>query len=513
MRTSILHKATLAIICALLLGGCGIYRPYGRPSDINAPERYRTDQITGTDEELSDSGHLGQTDWRDLFSDIKLQALIERGLDSNFDLRNAVLQVRQMQARLAQARLAFTPGLNVNGSETYSGIVNQSDPANSFSIGAGASWEIDIFGKLLNAKRGSVAALLQSEAARRSVKTQVIASIATAYYSLLMLDRQLEISRQTVTTWDASIKVMEALKTAGSYNQAAIEQARANSLAVKAGIPDLTRQIRELENSLSLLAGMDGQPIDRTRLEDQRLPSRFSVGVPSQMFLDRPDILQAEAQLMAAYANTAAARAAFLPGFRIAANGNWTYEAGSAILDPARFVWNAVASLALPVFNMGANRANLRVAKAQYEITANNFKKTLLNAANEISNALFLYQAAGEKLQYRAQQVEGLEKAVSYTTQLMNLGGTYLEVLTAQQSLLQAQLAQVSAQYERMDAVVALYRALGGGAQEEVAGIDTGNYNRPKSVRKRTKAIEQQVKELVKEEKAARKAAKKGDRE
>ena len=505
---SFLYKTLLWVALTGLLTSCGIYKAYQRPQDIDAPGQYRTDglkqAVSGSEERLFDPNHLGYMDWQDMFPDPKLQALIQRGLDSSFDLREAVLQLRQMQARLAQARLAFTPGLNISGSESYSGVVNFSDPANSFAAGASADWEIDIFGKLLNAKRGAVAGLLQSEAARRSVQAQLISSIATAYYSLLMLDRQLEISEQTVQNWQASIRVMEALKQAGDYNQAAIEQAKANSLAVEAAIPDLKRQIRELENSLSLLVGMEGQSISRNRLEEQRLPVNISTGIPSQMFLNRPDIMQAEARLMAAYANTAAARAAFLPGFRLSANGSWTNAVGSVILDPARFVWNAVASLALPVFNMGANRANLRIANAQQESAANSFKKTLLSAANEISNAMFLYQTAAEKVNFRSAQVESLEKAVSYTTQLMRLGNTYLEVLTAQQSLLQAQLAQISAEYEKMSAVVTLYRALGGGAQTEIAGIDLSNYNKPKSIRKRTKAIEKEVKE---QEKAERKAA------
>ncbi len=539
MKINILTNIATLMLAAGTFTACGIYKSYERPEDIQSQSTYRLDQmldvkadadslpgekVGSTDfEKIQDSNHLGFMPWKDIFTDPQLQALIQKGLDSNFDLRNAVLQVRQMQARLAKARLSFTPSLNINGTEGFNGVVgiggNQyaASPSNTYGVGATASWEIDVFGKLLNAKRGAVADFLQSDAARRSVQTQVISGIASAYYSLLMLDRQLEISKQTVQNWNTSIQMMEAMKNAGgysAYNQAAIEQAKANSMAVRAGIPDLERQIRELENSLCLLVGMPGQTIERGRFENQTVPSQFSVGVPSQMFLNRPDVVAAEAQLMSAYAATAAARAAFLPGFNITASGSWTNSLGTLIADPAQFVWQAVASLALPIFNQGTNRANLRVAKAQQEIAANNFKQTLLSAANEVSNALFQYQSSGAKCQYRVEQIQSLEKAVDYTTQLMQLGSsTYLEVLTAQQSLLSAQLSQVSDQYERMNSVITLYRALGGGAQEEVEGVDYENYDKPKSVRKRTKAAETQVKALIKQEKAEAKAAKQAERQ
>lgn len=506
--------------------GCGIYKAYERPEQIKVGDAYRIDGLQEVKADadtlsgphypdldpgkLADSNHLGFLPWKEVFTDPKLQRLIQLGLDSNFDLRNALLQVRQMRAKLVQSRLAYTPSLNVSASEGFSGIINNgTSPSNSYAVGATAGWEIDVFGKLLNAKRSAVANFLQSDAARRSVQTQIISTIATAYYSLLTLDKQLEISEQTVLNWNESIQMMESLKVAGNTNQAAIEQAKANSYAVKAGIPDLKRQIRELENDLSLLVGRPGSKIDRNRFEDQKLPTDFSAGVPSQLFMNRPDIIQAEAGLMAAYANTAAARAAFLPGFSISANGSWTNSAGTAILDPAKFVWQAVASLALPLFNKGTNTANLRVAKAQQEIAANNFQKTLISATNEISNALFQYQATGAKCQYRVKQVESLENAVDFTTELMKLGGTtYLEVLTAQQSLLQAQLSQVSDQYERMGTVITLYRALGGGAQESVEDVTADNWNKNKSVRKRTRAVERQVKEQIKQDKEAAKAAK-----
>lgn len=524
------HIGHIAVISffSLMLGGCGIYKAYQRPQDIAVPESYRQDgffsaqagsdtlsPIPASETEIwKDSAHIGLTQWETVFSDPYLQKLIRIGLDSNFDLRNAVLQVRQMRARLVQARLAYTPGLNGAASYTYSGIVNQGQPSSTYAAGGSASWEIDVFGKLLNGKRAAVAELLQSEAARRSVQTEIISSIATAYHSLLMLDRQLEISEMTVSNWNTSIAMMEAMKTAGTYNQAAVEQAKANSLSVKAQIPDLKRNIRELENSLCLLLGIPGQKIERGRFEDQAVPEQFSIGVPSQLLINRPDVMQAEAGLMAAYATTAQARAAFFPSFSIGANGNWTNAAGTLILDPARFVWQAVASLALPIFNKGANTANLRVAKAQQEIAANNFQKTILNAANEVSDALFQYHSSGAKCQYRSEQIVSLEKAVDYTTQLMQLGNTtYLEVLTAQQSLLQAQLSQVSDQYETMAAVTSLYRALGGGSQVEIEGLDADNFSTNKSVRKRTKAIEKEVKALLKQEKEARKEARQAARE
>lgn len=487
-------KICCVMTMGLSLSSCGIYKAYERPTAVQAPESYRSDGLLSA-ESWQDSAHIGLVSWREIFTDPHLQDLIAVGLDSNFDLRNAFLQVRQMRARLVQARLAYTPALNVNASYGISGIAESGTEffPGTYAAGASASWEIDIFGKILNAKRGAAADFLQSEAGRRSVQTQIIAGIASSYYTLLMLDRQLEISRETLVLWDKSISMMESLKAAGNVNQAAVEQAKANRFAVQASLPDLEMRIRELENSLSLMLGREGGKIERGKFDEQELPEELAAGVPSQLFMHRPDVMQAEAALMSAFAGTAAARAAFLPSFNISANGNWTNAMGSLILDPAKFILQAVASLALPVFNHGTLTANLRVAKARQEIAANTFQKTLLAAANEVSDALFQYQATGTQCEYRAQQVAALENTVAYTTQLLTLGGTYLEVLTAQQALLQAQLSQVSDRYAQMNSVITLYRALGGGAQETVEDVTADNWNKNKSVRKRVRAAEKQL--------------------
>lgn len=517
-RNRIIYHSLLYVLAATLLCGCGIYKAYERPDDIQelaSSPLYRQDGLiadTTLPTSVPDSSHFGLNPWEEVYTDPYLQELIRKGLDSNFDLRNAILQVRQMQAQVFQARAAYTPGLQVGygyglnydllGNTIFSNATSGSTGGiNTFhTLSASASWEIDLFGKILNGKRAAVANLLASEAAKASVRTQIIVSIAEAYYSLLALDQQLAISTQTLSNWDKSILMMEAMVSAGSYNQAAVEQAKANSSAVKAQIPEIKRNIRELENSLCLLLGMPAQKIERGSLEDQQLPRDPKAGLPSQLLVNRPDVMQAEAILMNAYALTAQARSSFFPSFVISADLSTT-----------------LASIALPLLQQGSRIAGLKTAKAQQEIAANNFKKTLLTASNEVSNALYQIQASQEKCIYYQQQINSLEKAVEYTTELMKLGNiTYLEVLTAQQSLLQAQLSLVNQQQQNLNAASSLYRALGGGSESVAAlnshtpeGVTADNFYTNKSVRKRTKAIEKEVKLLIKQERAERKAERK----
>ncbi|MEG1499044.1 MAG: efflux transporter outer membrane subunit [Bacteroidales bacterium] len=469
-----IYKPALIALFLLPLSSCNIYKAYERPN-IKTENNYRADSnlyrqdsvLSQTDSILNDTNHLGTLPWREVFTDTKLQNLIQQGLDSNFDLRIAFLRVQEYQARLSSARMAFTPSLNLSPSGGMAGTFESSHVSYTYQVPLVASWEIDIFGRLLNAKRGAQANLLQSQAARQGVQTQIISSIATTYYALLMLDAQLAISEQTVLNWEANVRTMQSLKLSGYTNEASISQALANSFSVKAGIPEIKRQIRETENTLSLLIGLPGQPIDRGNIEEQRLPSQFSIGIPMQLFSARPDVKQAEASLMSAYAATNMARAAFYPKLTLSANGSWLNNLGNQIFNPAQFIWSALATLAQPLLNRGVNRATLRVAKAQQAEAMLSFQKTLLNAGNEVSNALFKYQSADEKIKYRLSQVENLERAVSYTQSLLTLGSsTYLEVLTAQQALLQAQLSQVNNNLEKMNAVIELYRALGGGSNE-----------------------------------------------
>ena len=461
----IISYTVCGILLATTLNSCHIYKKYERP-DMDVQGLFR-DTVSVTDTLAADSLNIGDLPWTDIFTDPILQDLIRQGLENNSDLRTAMLQVESAQASFRAAQLAFLPSLNL----TPQGGVSSFDGSKgtwTYNVPVSASWEIDIFGRVLNSKRNAKAALMQSRAYQQAVRTQLIATIANGYYTLLMLDKQLAITEETALLWQQSVEMMKSMKEAGMTNEAAVAQSEANCHAIAASIPSLRQQIRETENSLATLLYKAPQAIERGNFEDQVLPEILHVGVPVQMLANRPDVQSAELSLAAAYYSANIARSALYPNLVISGSAGWTNSAGSAIVNPGKILLSAAASLVQPLFNHGSNIANLKAAKAQQEIAAINFQQTILNAGKEVSDALYEFQANKEILSQRTRQVEALQRAVESTESLMKLGtSTYLEVLTAQQSLLSAQLSEVSDTYQCMVAVVSLYHALGGGREIE----------------------------------------------
>lgn len=457
----------LIIICTLgvaaTMSSCNIYKQYDRP-DVNTQGLYR-DPVSNTDTLVSDTTNMADLPWEQVFTDPQLQSLIRLGLERNTDLQTAVLRVQEAQASLMSSRLSYLPSLGLSPQGGVSSF-DKSKAGWNWSLPVVASWELDLFGKLLNAKRAAKASLMQSEAYKQAVQTQVIAAIANYYYTLLMFDKQLEISEQTVILWGENVETMKALKTAAVVNEAGVVQSEANYYMVVASVADLKNQIREIENSLSLLLRQAPQKIVRGKFSQQKLPSELHAGVPVQLLANRPDVKAAEMALAGTFYNANEARAAFYPQLSISGTFGWTNQAGGMIVNPGKMIASAVGSLTQPLFYRGANIARLKIAKAQQEEALLSFEQAVLNAGGEVSNALDLYQTAQEKLIQRTKQINSLVKSVEYTQQLLTLGNsTYLEVLTAQQSLLGAQLSGVSDEYQKMQAVVNLYHALGGGKQ------------------------------------------------
>lgn len=452
-----MKKIIFAVALFALMSSCNIYKPFARP-DVNTDGVYRDNVVTG-----ADTASLGNLPWKELFEDAMLQELIEQALESNVDLQSALLSVKQSEAMLMSSRLAYTPSLSFAPQGTVASFDKRA-ATQTYQLPVVASWEVDVFGKLLNAKRGAKASLMKSEAYAQAVRTQIIASVANVYYTLLMLDRQLAISESTAAKWKQTVVTMEAMKQAGMVNEAAVVQSRANSYMVAASLPDIRRQIYEAENSMALLIGRPVGVIKRGTIMSQRMPSEFSVGVPLQLLSNRPDVKVAEMSLATATYNTHTARSAFYPQITIGGTAGWTNSGGGAIINPGKLILSSVGSLVAPIVNKGANTARLRVAKAQQEQALLSFQQSILNAGVEVNNALFQYQTATQKSEQRVMQIESLEKSVEYTQELLRLGSsTYLEVLTAQQSLLSAQLSEVADNFQRMQAVVNLYHALGGG--------------------------------------------------
>ena len=442
-----MKKQIIYMVCATaLLSSCHIYKAYERPDSIDATGIYR-DPVSETDTLASaDTTNMGNLPWKEVFRDPKLQALIEEGLANNVDMQAAVLRVEEAKVLLTSARLSFLPSINLAPQGTITKM-ESSGYVKAYTAPAAASWEVDLFGKLLNASRGQKASYLQSQYSRQAVRSQLIGGIANTYYTLLMLDRQVEITAKTVDIYKENIRVMEAMKIAGMATEAAVTQMRAAYHQVSGSLIELESQVRSVENSLSVLLAKAPQQIDRGTLEEQVMPEDIMVGVPLQLLENRPDVKIAEMTLASAYYTTNQARAAFYPGLNITATAGWTNGSGIQVAN-------------------GKLVANLKVSKAEEKIAQMNYQQTILEAGKEVSDALHEYDATSKKLVQDRAQIEQLEKAVAYTSALFQSAqSTYLEILSAQQSLLSAQLTEVSDNVQRMQAVVSLYSAIGGGRE------------------------------------------------
>ena len=446
-----------------MVSSCHIYKSYDRPETIDASGIYR-DPVSDTDTLVAaDTTNFGNLAWKEVFRDAKLQALIEEGLSNNVDMQAAILRGEEAKVMLTAAKLAYLPSFNLAPQGTLSSF-DKSKTSKTYQLPVAASWEIDLFGKLLNAKRGERAAYLQSQYSQQAVRSQIICGIANTYYSLLMLDKQVEITTEAVDIYKENVRAMEAMKLAAMANEAAVAQTRAVYHQVEASLLDLKRQVRETENSLCVLLAKTPQQIDRNTLESQVMPEDFTVGVSLQLLANRPDVKIAEMTLASAYYTTNQARSAFYPSITLSGTAGWTNSAGAAIVNPGKVILSAIASLAQPIFNNGRLIANLKVSKNEEKIAQMNYQQTILEAGQEVSDALYLYETQNKKLLQDRDQVEQLEKAVTYTKALFQSSdATYLEILTAQQSLLNAQLTEVADNFQRMQAVVSLYSALGGG--------------------------------------------------
>lgn len=437
------------LLAVLSLSSCGVYKKYERENLWFVDSLYRRMDVP------SDTFTTGSVTWERMFTDPILQEWINLGIKYNSDLKVAQTKVKEAEAALLSARWALLPG----ASFTASGGV----PA-SFSAKADVSWDADIFGGLRNAKRKAAAAMEQSKAYEQAVQTQLISSIANSYYSLIMFDEQLAVTERTLKTWEENIRTLEALKRAGKTNEAAVLQAKASKLNVEASVLTLQKERLAMENSFCALIGIVPMSIERGVLKDQEFPEELSVGVPVQLMSNRPDVRQAELALEQAFYNTNAARAAFYPRLVLSGAAGWTTGAGQIVLDPGAIIANAVASLTQPIFGKGANKAKLQAAQAQLEAAGYNFRQSLLDAGVEVNNAISMWQTAKKRVELDQKQVMNLQAAVWNTQLLMKHGSAnYLEVLSAQKNLLNAELSEISDHFDEIRSVINLYHALGGG--------------------------------------------------
>lgn len=452
-----MKRIIIGLLLLTGLSGCHIYRTYERPELSGVDSLYRVPAMT------EDTMSLADFSWKELFTDTVLQQLIEKGIANNTDLNIARLKVREAEALLTSSKLAYLPSVSLTPQGTIKSIEGNSS-TKTYNLAASADWELDIFGRLTNAKREAKAVLEQSQAYKQAVQTQLIATIANSYYTLLMLDKQLDISRRTAEIWAENLRVMKALKKAGQTTEMAVAQIEASKLSVDASLLSLEQQITEVENSLSSLLGVVPQRIDRSTLDMQSFPDTLSVGVPLQLLQRRPDVRQSEAALAEAFYTTNRAYSAFYPAITLSGSAGWTNAAGAIISNPGEWLFSAVGALVQPLFNRGQNIANLKVAKARQEEALLTFRQTLLNAGTEVNDALLQWQVARRRLDLDRQQIISLQSAVRSSELLMRHSSqNYLEVLTARQTLLDAELSAVSDRFEEIQGVINLYHALGGG--------------------------------------------------
>lgn len=453
-----MKKIIVLTTATALLSSCGIYTKY-------QPAETTPDNLYGEEVAVDDTTNFGNVNWRELFTDPQLQALIEQGLQNNTDLRSAQLQIEEAEAALMSAKLAFLPSFALSPQGTISSF-DGGKATKTYTLPVTASWELDIFGRLRNAKQQAKALYAQSKDYQQAVRTQLIAGIANVYYTLLMLDEQLAISQQTEEAWKETVASTRALMDAGLANEAATSQMEAAYYSVQTSILDLKEQINQVENSLALLLAEAPRRYERGKLADQRLPEDVAVGVPMQMLSNRPDVRAAERSLEQAFYATNQARAAFYPSIVLSGSAGWTNSAGSMIVNPGKFLASAVGSLTQPLFNKGQIMAQYRIAKAQQEEASLSFQQALLNAGSEVNDALVACQTSKAKTLLFEKQIQSLEKALESTSLLMEHGTTtYLEVLTARQSLLSAQLSQTANRFTEIQSVINLYQALGGGRE------------------------------------------------
>lgn len=452
-------RPVIAIVTVAMLTGCGLYKKFEMPEDTSLQKEY-----VEAKNSVADSCAFGNLQWQSVFTDPVLADLINRALESNVDLANAKLNVDIAHANLRGARMSYFPSLMLTPTGGASSVSNEKLTGWNYTIPLTATWEIDVFGKLLNNNRLAQSAEEQAKAYEQAVRSQIIGAVANCYYSIATLQSQLQLSRETAVIWGENVQAMKDYKLAGRTNEAAVVQSQANYLSILAQITDLEVALDKANNTLSLLLNTMPQKWEISSDAQLNAPAIFRDGVPMRELAARPDVRAAEQAVAQAYYSTNIARAAFYPGLSITANYGFTNLFGSFIKNPGDWFASLAGSLVAPIFSRGQNIARLEAAKAKQEQAMNSFQYTLLSASAEVSDALTTYDKNNEKALLLAEQVENLKKAEYYTKELFDAASaSYLEILTAQSSLLSAQMSELNCKLAKAQAIIHLYQSLGGG--------------------------------------------------
>lgn len=447
----------------LMLQSCFVAKNYERP-ELKTEDLYRTEVVQ------NDTLSMADLSWEELFKDPILQGYIRKGLQNNFDIRVAMQNIIAAEANLKQRKAGYLPSVSGNANWTHQEISGNSqfgnffDRLDQYQLAANLSWEADIWGKIRSNKRAANAQYLQTIAANQAVKTQVITGIASVYYQLLTLDAQLEIAQQTLTNRTESIETINALKDGGQVTEVAVKQTEAQKLATDLVIEDLKYNITILENTLSILLGETSQQIARSTFNEQELNPQIKLGIPTNLLSKRPDLIAAEYGLVNAFELVNVSRSNFYPSFTITATGGFQSLELKELISTNSIFANIVTGLTQPIFNQRQIRTQHEIAKSNQERALIQFEQALKTAGKEVSDALADYQNETNKIEIREQQVDALKKASEYSEELLAYGmANYLEVLTAKDNALNSELSLIDNRFRQFNAIITLYRALGGG--------------------------------------------------
>src|SRR5690554_3366470 len=457
-------KISLLSLVFLSLQSCFVAKDYSRPETVVESDNFRTENLP------QDSLSMATVSWKEIFTDPILQGYIEEGLNNNMDIRIALQQIAIAEAYVKQGKAGYFPTLNGTARVVHqelsesSRIPGQSSSVDQFEVSGGLSWEADIWGKIRSTKRASEATYLQTVAAHQAVKSRLVANIAATYYQLLAIDEQIRVTEETITTRTKGLETTIALKDAGNVTEVGVKQTEAQLYTAQAILIDLKNQSRLMENTLSILLGSSPQQINRSTLEAQNIDTPLKTGVPSQLLVNRPDVIAAEYSLINAFELTNVARSNFYPSLTINASGGFQSLELDKLFDVNSLFASVIGGLTQPILNGRRIKTQYEVSQAQQEQALLQFKYTLLVAGKEVSDAMYSIEAASEKIAVKEKENEAYSLATDYSQELLDNGfANYLEVLTAQERALASHLDLVSAKNNRLQAIVDLYEALGGG--------------------------------------------------
>ena len=448
----------------LLLSSCVLFRNYERPAEIN------TDGIYG-DVQSGGEQSLGDIKWREFFTDPQLQVLIEKGLANNTDMKNADLKIQEVQYALKCAKLAYYPNIYFNPSGTVSKAWdpyarNDYSTNTTYSLPATMSWQIGSLGSLRNTKKKAEVNVEQLKNAKQAVQAALVANIASMYDTLSSLDQQLALNQTTRDNWGTYLDMEKKLMNAGQANIAAVASIEATYHSMCTNVIAIEDNIKVIENSLGTILGETAGHISRGALSTFQSPSILATGAPIRILSCRPDVKAAELELASAFYEKNIAISSFYPSLNISATGQFTNSLGGGAINPGIMIGNAVASLSQPIFSNGRIRAQYKISKAEMEVATNNFKQAIIAAGNEVNTAMVELKGAEDQKELIGKQVTSLETALEATQKLYALSSTnYLNVITAQNSLLTAQMSQIKNRMDAINATIDLDQALGGGAE------------------------------------------------